>query len=106
MPWFWLNCSAAIIFPASGIPIPKPSSPAARPRLQSSSLAHIEGELEIFNRELAAHPYQSDTVKLLMTLPGVDVAVAETLLPALGDISRFPNADKAAAYLGLVPPST
>jgi transposase len=66
-------------------------------------LAHIEGELEIFNRELAAHAYQSDTVKLLMTLPGVDVAVAETLMAALGDISRFPTADQAAAYLGLVP---
>jgi hypothetical protein len=66
-------------------------------------LAHIEGELDIFNRELAAHAYQSETVKLLMTLPGVDVAVAETLLAALGDVSRFPTADQAAAYLGLAP---
>jgi hypothetical protein len=38
-----------------------------------------------------------------MTLPGVDFSVAQTLLAVLGDISRFPTADKAASYLGLVP---
>ena len=38
-----------------------------------------------------------------MTLPGVDVAVTETLLAALGDIDRFPDGNRAAAYLGLVP---
>jgi hypothetical protein len=38
-----------------------------------------------------------------MTLPGVDFPVAQGLLAAFGDISRFPSADKAAAYLGLVP---
>jgi hypothetical protein len=39
----------------------------------------------------------------VVTLPGVDVAVAESLLSALGDISRFSDADHAASYLGLVP---
>ncbi len=38
-----------------------------------------------------------------MTLPGVDVTVAETLVAALGDVSRFPDADHAASYVGLVP---
>ena len=38
-----------------------------------------------------------------MTIPGVDFAIAETLLAALGDISRFPDGNRAAAYLGLVP---
>jgi hypothetical protein len=38
-----------------------------------------------------------------MTLPGVDVAVAQTLLATLGDVSRFRDADHAAGYLGLVP---
>jgi len=42
-------------------------------------------------------------VKLLMTLPGVDFTVAETILAALGDLSRFETPDKAASYLGLVP---
>jgi hypothetical protein len=33
----------------------------------------------------------------------VDVAVAESLLAALGDVDRFPDGNRAAAYLGLVP---
>jgi transposase len=38
-----------------------------------------------------------------MTLPGVNVTVAETLVAALGDVSRFADGDRAASYLGLVP---
>jgi transposase len=38
-----------------------------------------------------------------MTLPGFDFCTAEGLLAALGDIHRFPSADKVAPYLGLVP---
>ena len=42
-------------------------------------------------------------MRLLMTLPGVNYVVALGLLAALGDVSRFPDGDHAAAYLGLVP---
>ena len=38
-----------------------------------------------------------------MTLPGVDVATAESMLAAWGDATRFPDGDHAASYLGLVP---
>jgi transposase len=38
-----------------------------------------------------------------MTQPGVDYAVAETLLACLGDITRFHDCDHAASYLGLAP---
>ncbi len=38
-----------------------------------------------------------------MTLPGVDFTVAQALLSTLGDIQRFPDGNRAAAYLGLVP---
>ena len=38
-----------------------------------------------------------------MTLPGVGAATALALRAALGDITRFASADRAAAYLGLVP---
>ena len=52
---------------------------------------------------LAAHAHRSPQTKLLMTLPGVDFAVAGTVLAALGDLSRFPTPAQAASYLGLVP---
>ena len=38
-----------------------------------------------------------------MTLPGVDFTVAQALLSALGEVDRFPDGNRAAAYLGLVP---
>jgi transposase len=63
----------------------------------------IERELETLEGEMARRGYSDARVKLLMTLPGVDVTVAETLLAALGDVSRFPTADHAASYVGLTP---
>ena len=38
-----------------------------------------------------------------MTIPGVDVAAACTLIAAIGDIRRFDSPRKLAAYLGLDP---
>ena len=52
---------------------------------------------------MARRGHASEAVKLLMTLPGVDVATAEAILAAWGDVSRFPDGDHAASYLGLVP---
>ena len=66
-------------------------------------LLQLETELEDVVQAQRCTAYHNPQVKLLMTLPGVDFTVAETVLAALGDITRFPSADKAAAYLGLVP---
>lgn len=66
-------------------------------------LAALEQEIARLDAQLAAVAYRQDQAKLLMTLPGVDYAVALTLLAALGDIHRFPDGDHAAAYLGLAP---
>ena len=38
-----------------------------------------------------------------MTVPGIDVAVAVSILAAVGDFSRFESPDKLVAYLGLNP---
>lgn len=66
-------------------------------------LRQTEVEIEALSEALAIDGYNDPRVPLLITLPGVDVAVAQTLLAALGDISRFKDADHAASYLGLVP---
>ncbi len=60
---------------------------------------------EIFTMEktIATIAQPDPRARLLMTLPGVSVAVAQTLLAALGDITRFRDGDHAASYLGLVP---
>lgn len=66
-------------------------------------LALVQQELAQLEDELAQQAHADPQTKLLMTLPGVDFTVAQAILAALGDIDRFPSADQAAAYLGLVP---
>jgi len=63
----------------------------------------IEAELVSLGDELARHAWQHPQVKLLMTIPGVDFTVAESMYSTLGDIERFATPDQAAAYFGLVP---
>lgn len=71
-----------------------------------NDLAHLDAlEARIRNvdaklRELASH---SINVKLLMTIPGVNVTVAIGLMAAIGDIGRFDSPHKLTAYFGLVP---
>ena len=63
----------------------------------------LQLEIDRFDRRLDQLGYEDERVKLLMTMPGVSVVVAQALVAAFGDIDRFATADKAAAYLGLVP---
>jgi transposase len=70
---------------------------------QLRQLAAVESELALLEQRLAQEAYHDPRAKLLLTLPGVDLAVAQALLSALGDVDRFPDGDHAAAYLGLVP---
>ncbi len=39
----------------------------------------------------------------LMTMPGVDVTTAANMLAEIGDINRFPNANKLAKFAGICP---
>ena len=66
-------------------------------------LARLQEELSALTDELAIEAHADPRVRLLMTLPGVDFPVAQTLLAALGEVDRFCDGNRAAAYLGLVP---
>jgi transposase len=63
----------------------------------------VDQELRRIDDQLMALAYADDRAKLLMTLPGIAHGVAVSLLAALGDVSRFPDGDHAAGYLGLTP---
>jgi transposase len=63
----------------------------------------LETQVAALDQELARRGHDQPRVRLLMTLPGVDLAVAQAVLAALGDVSRFRDGDHAASYLGLVP---
>lgn len=61
---------------------------------QAVELAQIDTEIE---KMLEAFDYK------LTTMPGVGNAVASKLIAEIGDIRRFPNADKLACFAGIVP---
>ena len=63
----------------------------------------IDREVDSLEGVTAKVAYADDRVRLLMTLPGVDVTVALVQVAALGDIRRFRDGDHAASYLGIVP---
>jgi transposase len=63
----------------------------------------VETEIQQLDALLAQLAYAEEAVRLLMTLPGVDFTVAQGVLAAWGPIERFPDADRAASYLGLAP---
>jgi transposase len=66
-------------------------------------LEALDRELAALDQLLAEKSYRDANIKLLITLPGVNVAVAAAVCAALGDAHRFRNGDQAASSLGLVP---
>jgi len=63
----------------------------------------LQAELDAMDKLMAKRGMVDPRVKLLMTLPGVSQHTAQSLLAAIGDITRFRDGDALASYLGLVP---
>jgi transposase len=66
-------------------------------------LEQVETRVAEVDKQLLQHARISDSVKILMTIPGIDVTVAIGFLAAIDDIRRFPTPQKLASYFGLVP---
>ena len=85
----------------AALDVPEPS------KLQIQSdvrlLTLTQAELEQHDLALVQNAWNDPRVKLLITMPGVDITVALSILAALGNIDRFSDGDHLAAYLGLVP---
>jgi transposase len=58
-------------------------------------------EIAAVDRHVAAAALESSEIKRLMTIPGVDITTAATLMAAIGDINRFPSDRRLVGYLGL-----
>jgi transposase len=63
----------------------------------------LDAEIGSIERKLCEWALSSAEVRRLMTIPGVGVATAVTLMAAIGEISRFDSPRKLVAYLGLDP---
>jgi transposase len=61
----------------------------------------LDSEIAGVDRHLAAHALASAEMKRLMTIPGIDVTTAATLMAVIGDIRRFDSAKRLIGYLGL-----
>jgi transposase len=60
-----------------------------------------EEQVESITSKIASLAKESDEVKLLMTLPGIDFAML--IIAEIGDVKRFPEARKLCSWAGLVP---
>jgi transposase len=68
-------------------------------------LDFLGGEIELIDRGLAEQALASQEIRRLMTIPGVGVTTAATVMATIGDVRRFANADRLVGYLGLDPRS-
>lgn len=64
--------------------------------LLDEELAHVDAKLSLFAN---GH----EVINRLQTIPGIGIVCAATLYAVIGEIERFPNANRLAAYAGLVP---
>ena len=60
-------------------------------------------ELGLIDAELARIALGCENTRRLMTIPGIDVAVATSITAAVGDFSRFSSPNKLVRYVGLNP---
>jgi transposase len=79
----------------------KPVQQAIAELLQAFELLH--GQQRRMYKALQKSLKQEEVVQRLMTIPGVGPATAATFVATIDDPSRFPDGDKVASYLGLVP---
>ena len=66
-------------------------------------LDFLGGELAEADFAIAKEAVGDPAVRRLMTIPGIDVIVAISIIAAVGDFARFESADKLVAYLGMHP---
>ena len=61
-------------------------------------LDFLGGELAEADFAIAKEAVGDPAVRRLMTIPGIDVIVAISIIAAVGDFARFESADKLVAY--------
>jgi transposase len=66
-------------------------------------LAHVSTQMAELDKVLAQQALDDPRARRLMTIPGISSVVASTVLASIGDVSRFPSAQKLSSYFGLTP---
>ncbi len=66
-------------------------------------LAFLDEELVRLDRVIAEAALGQEAIRLLLTVPGVNLTTAAAFMAAVGDITRFPTPRQLVSYLGLDP---
>ena len=66
-------------------------------------LDFLGDELAAVDKIIAEHALGDANARRLMTIPGIDVTTASTLVAVIGDVRRFPTSRQLVGYLGLHP---
>jgi transposase len=72
-------------------------------RTMMDRLDFLEGQCGPLEEEIRGFAKESDDVRLLMTIRGVDFYSAALYSSVVGDVNRFPSGDRLASYLGIIP---
>ncbi len=65
--------------------------------------AVYQRQSEVLTDALAKVGVDQEAVRILQCVPGIDYMLALTIIAEVGDVKRFPNRKKFAAYAGLAP---
>ena len=101
------RCPAADLFGKKGRawlaqqPLPCDERCAVEQRLRE--LDRLSEDLTVIDRALAETTLHNAQVHRLLTITGVNVTVAISLIAAIGDIRRFTSPQKLVSYFGLNP---
>jgi len=63
----------------------------------------LKSEVRMLSRDLKREAGKDPDVSLLMTIPGVGYYIALLVKAEIGDVNRFPDAERLCSYAGLVP---
>ena len=66
-------------------------------------LDRLGEDLAMLDRDIAQDAAKDEAIQRLLTITGVDLAVAAGLMAAIGSIERFNSAQKLVSYFGLNP---
>jgi len=66
-------------------------------------LDSLNRQIEHISLEIASIAVDQENVKLLMTLPGIDYYAAMVIANEIGDVTRFPEANRLVSWTGLAP---
>lgn len=82
---------------------PVPDDERAAIQRHIRELDRLSDDLRVLDREIAESALDDAAIKRLLTITGVNLAVAAGLVAAVGDIGRFSSPQKLVSYFGLNP---